>query len=315
MTKDEMQQLINSIMFSEYEFGIQIYVYLRSNGEDTIKRFHATDKLLKSIKSKISDTVRERYVRFDVEYDSSENIADNRKSLYEIIQDSDYKPFSSLNRVEDCNHYYSEEDKKTLIGFLFRINLNDKFFWIYQHTYPFSRIKKSKQVLAYLVGDTYEELEHEIVNIDSRVDIIIIGDSIITSEINLIQRFFYFERYIRTGAQKTIDIIESKDIVNEIGIFKSLEEKTQLTNAKKLLKAKNSPVLKMEKGILFERLSSHLRYQTMFKIEDNHIIISSQKDACAFLKMLNDDIVRSELTGTEYDSPSKTVMEPVDENT
>jgi cytosine/adenosine deaminase-related metal-dependent hydrolase len=31
-----------------------------------------------------------------------------------------------------------------------------------------------------------------------------------------------------------------------------------------------------------------------------------------FIKMLNDDILRSDLTGWEYDSPSKKVLEPLD---
>ena len=41
------------------------------------------------------------------------------------------------------------------------------------------------------------------------------------------------------------------------------------------------------------------------------IVISSQKEAAAFIKMLNDDIVRSELTGKEYDSSSKMLLGPV----
>lgn len=54
-----------------------------------------------------------------------------------------------------------------------------------------------------------------------------------------------------------------------------------------------------------------LRYKTMFKFEEDHIVISSQKEAAAFIKMLNDDIVRSELTGKEYDSSSKMLLGPV----
>ena len=49
----------------------------------------------------------------------------------------------------------------------------------------------------------------------------------------------------------------------------------------------------------------------MFKFEEDHIVISSQKEAAAFIKMLNDDIVRYELTGKEYDSSSKMLLGPV----
>ena len=95
-------------------------------------------------------------------------------------------------------------------------------------------------------------------------------------------------------------------IMNRLNIIKS-----KLTNAKKLLKAKNSPVLQMKKNDLLENLKKHSRYKTMFKFEEDHIVISSQKEAAAFIKMLNDDIVRSELTGKEYDSSSKMLLGPV----
>lgn len=314
MTKDEMQSSINSIMFSGVDFGIEMFVCLRGDGGYKVKRLRATDKLLSSTKHNLANTICNSYTDSDIEYDSSENIADNKKSFYEIIQDNEYQPFSFLEHAEACTDYYSESDRKDLWGFLFRINLNDNCFWIYQHVYSVSRIDRSKHIFAYLVKNTYDEFDSDIVQIDSRADIIIIGASIITAKIDLLQRFFGFEQYIRAGAQKTIEIIGSMDIVTGLEKFIALENKSRLTNAKKLLKAKNSPVLKMEKDVLVGRLKNHSRYKTMFKFEGDHIVIDSQKDAAAFIKMVNDDIVRSELTGQEYDSSSKSILEPTNES-
>lgn len=313
MTKDEIQSSINSIMSSDVDFGIEMFVCLRGDDGYKIKRLRATDKLLASTKRNLANTICNSYISPDAEYDSSENIADNKKSIYEIIQDSEYQPFSFLDKAEGCMDYYSEGDKKDLCGFLFRINLNDKCFWVYQHVYSVSRIDRSKHIFAYLVKNTYDEFDNDIVQIDSRADMIIMGSSIITAKIDLLQRFFGFEKYIRAGAQKTIEIIGSMDIVTGLEKFIALENKSRLTNAKKLLKARNSPVLKMEKAVLVDRLKNHSRYKTMFKFEDDHIVIDSQKDAAAFIKMVNDDIVRSELTGQEYDSSAKSLLEPTEE--
>ena len=318
MTKDEIQSSINSIMFSDVDFGIEMFVCLREDDGYgaiiyKIKRLRATDKLLASTKRNLANTICNSYISPDAEYDSSENIADNKKSIYEIIQDSEYQPFSFLDKAEGCMDYYSEGDKKDLCGFLFRINLNDKCFWVYQHVYSVSRIDRSKHIFAYLVKNTYDEFDNDIVQIDSRADMIIMGSSIITAKIDLLQRFFGFEQYIRAGAQKTIEIIGSMDIVTGLEKFIALENKSRLTNAKKLLKARNSPVLKMEKAVLVDRLKNHSRYKTMFKFEDDHIVIDSQKAAAAFIKMVNDDIVRSELTGQEYDSSAKSLLEPTEE--
>ena len=158
---------------------------------------------------------------------------------------------------------------------------------------------------------TYDEIDSDIVQIDSRADVIIFSSSVVTAKMDLMQRFFGFEQYIRAGAQKTIEIIRDLDIVDSLEKFVAFENKSKLTNAKKLLKAKNSPVLQMKKNDLLENLKKHSRYKTMFKFEEDHIVISSQKEAAAFIKMLNDDIVRSELTGKEYDSSSKMLLGPV----
>lgn len=232
MTKGEMQTIINSIMFAGTEFGIEIFVCLRGDYGYKVKRLRATDKLLSSTRRNLADTIYNRYMSPDIEYDSSENIADNKKAIYEIIQSRDYRPFSFLEQAKACTDYYSENDRKDLAGFLFRINLNDSYFWIYQHVYSVSRIDRSKHILAFLVKDTYDEFDKDIVQIDSRADVIIFGSSIVTAKIDLMQRFFGFEQYIRAGAQKTIEIIGSMDIVTGLEKFIALENKSRLTNAR-----------------------------------------------------------------------------------
>lgn len=311
MTKEEIQASIKSIMFSGSVCGIEIYACLRDESGYQTKKIRATDKLLSSTKDKVAGFINCTYLADDAEFDTSENIADNKKEFYEISLTESYSPFAFLDDAEKRTEYYSESDRNKLSGFLFKINLNDQYFWVYQHIYSVSRIDRSKNVIALFIGDTYDEVNSDIVQIDSRADIIIFSSSAVTAKMDLMQRFFGFEQYIRAGAQKTIEIIRNLDIVDSLEKFVAFENKNKLTNAKKLLKAKNSPVLQMKKNDLLENLKKHSRYKTMFKFEKDHIVISSQKEAAAFIKMLNDNIVRSELTGKEYDSSSKMLLGPV----
>ena len=50
----------------------------------------------------------------------------------------------------------------------------------------------------------------------------------------------------------------------------------------------------------------------VFEINDGKIIISNQKQAVEFIKMLNDSILKSELTDAEYDSTVKTELAPIE---
>ena len=310
MTKAQMQEHIKSIISAKTKNGFSIFACLKADTGLMLKQLQATDKLIDNTERKLLNVLEQKYLSEEMEYDSSDNIADNKKALYEVIQDEKYHPFDFLKDYRGVSEKFSDSDRNKLLGFFFRVNRNEKHFWIYQHMYSVSRIDRSKHIFAIISKDTiYEEIQGDILQIDARADLIVIGNSIITSKIELLQRSFSFETYIRSGAQKTINSIERLGIVQGLEKFIAFENKNKLTNAKKLLKARNSKVLTMDRKTLLERLKSHARYSTMFVFEGDHIIIKTQKEAASFIKMLNDDIVRSELTGQEYDSLSKTALD------
>lgn len=62
-------------------------------------------------------------------------------------------------------------------------------------TFEVSRIDRSKNVIALFVGDTYDEIDSDIVQIDSRADVIIFSSSVVTAKMDLMQRFFGFSEF------------------------------------------------------------------------------------------------------------------------
>lgn len=313
MTKDEVQCGLREILTGTSKHGLEMFTCLKEPEKLVIKRFSITDDLRNRVSNNLDKAIEGMFLSEETVIDSSENIADNKNVLYEIIQDDKYQPFTFLKAYNSVTEYYdATEDRSHLLGFMVRLNMNEKAVWVYQHVYSASRIDRSRNILAFFNNHKiYDEIKRDVVQINSRVDFLIMGDSIFSSKIELLQKYFEFEKYIRSGAKRTIELISRMDIVTDLGKFFALESKVKLTNAKKLLKASNSPVLKMDGHILIERLKRHPRYSQMFKFQDKHIIIESQKAASSFIKMLNDDIVRSELTGQEYDSSSKLRLEPI----
>ena len=61
----------------------------------------------------------------------------------------------------------------------------------------------------------------------------------------------------------------------------------------------------MDKNVLLEKLKTLPRYKDKLEIDNGKIKILNQKQAIEFIKMLNDSILRSELTDAEYDSTVK----------
>ena len=310
MTTSEMKTSIQNIIDNEY--GILIYALLNNIGTLSVVKFIPDDNLGRSIAGMLERILKDTFLNEDVVLDSVENIDNNQNVFYEILQKDEYRPFAFLNTFSTVTESYSEHNIDQIMGFLFRLNVDDQAIWLYQQiTYP-QMIKRSKNIYAMLANDNiYTLLDRDVLKIESKIDCVIIGDSIITKKIDLMQRCFHFEEYIRKEANETIRLIEERGIVDNLCRLVALGDKKTLTNAKKLMKAKRSPVLRMRKDVLMSKLNNLPRYKDKWRIQDGKILIQNQNEALEFLKMLNDDILRSELTDTEYDSSVKTELPPL----
>ncbi len=309
MTTKEMKDYIKRIIYSEY--GISAFAVIKKDETFSLKKFVLDDDLMSNVSEMFKNILDGQFLDDSAALDRAENIDDDRKVFYEIPQTTDYCPFGFLSNHSQITDKYSENDVDDLIGFAFKLNVNDTIVWIYQQVnYP-QLIKKSKNIYAIISGGAYTTLKKDVLKIERKVDCLIIDKSIITTKIELMQRVFHFEDFVRGEAQKTIQFISEMGIVSGVDKFLSLADKKALTNAKKLYKAKNSPVLRMKKEVLLDKLSTLPRYKGTFEISEGQIQINNQKQATAFLKMLNDSILKSELTDAEYDSTVKTELEPI----
>lgn len=281
MTKSEIQNYINGIISKGYE--PEVYALLKINDAYMLKNFLAEESLLTEMKKSVDSMLKEKIFDDDFNVEDASKIEENLKVYYEIIQDQEYKPFDFLK--SSITDSYKESDQKNLKGFFLKINFNTKCFWIYQHKYPMTLINKKGSVIAFLnKQNRYEPLNVDVVKFDNKIDLLIINNSIITKNINLLQKEFSFEKFIRTEADKGIKSIESLGIISSTEILKTMAASTKLTTSKKLMNIKNSKTMNLGKEELYNNAKNHSLYKNLFKFDDEkkEIIINSQKDANQF---------------------------------
>ena len=314
MDKQHMCEYINGIIATESTCGMDIFACVTETGNRMLKKFKATAPLKTEIRNRILRVILDKYINEDVELESIDNIADNKNCLYWIDQSEEYQPFTFAENSDQITAEFSMSEQVQLKGFVFKFNLNDTYFLAYQKVSGVSFMRHANSVYAFFNRNTYDIMASDILRIKNVVDLIIINRTIIVKNLSVLQNEFGFERKIRSDAHQAVTLIETIGILADSSKLHSFIAKAKLTNAKKFMKIKNSPVVKMNKDTLAERIKAHKRYAGLFSFnEKNEIVIKSEKDVNKLLAMLNDDYLRSELTDSEYDSPSKKILPPTEE--
>jgi len=118
-----MQTQVKYIIDNEY--GTSAFAVLNSNEGLLLKKFLPDDTLKAKIGEMLEGILRNNYLDEEAQVDSSDNIADNSKIFYEIIQSTEYQPFAFLDTFDSVTESYSESDAEQIMGFAFRFNVND----------------------------------------------------------------------------------------------------------------------------------------------------------------------------------------------
>ena len=304
-----MTSKIREIIETDTNCGVEIYVCLKNDEQVFyIEKMVSRNELKDRVRAIVLDVLREQYLDDDAEYGDISDVIDNKKMVYVLEQSEEYCPFSTLGDNLDVISTFEEKNIERVLGFIFKINLNSKKIFAYQQAYVGSRLQAKNVLRIMQKEDVFQIVEKEMLKIDKRVELVIVDNTILVRNVKVLQDYFGFQLFVRNQAQSVISKLEELDILGDIDVLKECQNGEKLTISKKLMKIKNSPVLEMDKDELIRKIPLIPRYRGIIHIEDGKIRTSTKKDVDNLLKLLNDDIVKSELTDKEYDSTSKILL-------
>lgn len=309
MNKLEITSKIKEITETGAVCGVDVYVCLKDEEQGFyVEKMISMNSLKDRIRSIALEVLNTQYLQEEVEYFDILDVIDNKKAVYVLEQNDEYKPFAFLNENIDEISSFDEKDIGKVLGFLFKLNLNSKKFFIYQQAYVGSKIQAKNNLRIIQKDDVFEIVDKEMLKIDKRGELLILNNTILVRNVKVLQDFFGFQRFVRNQAQSVISRLEELDILENIDVLKEYQNGEKLTISNKLMKVKNSPVLEMDKDELIIKIPLVTRYKDIIHIENGKIRANTKKDVDNLMKLLNDDYVKSELTDKEYDSVSKTLL-------
>lgn len=162
-----------------------------------------------------------------------------------------------------------------------------------------------------------KRFEDQLLRITAKFQVLRVNEEIIITDLNSIEKSFGFHDVITREATSSLEVI------NQMALVQNIESLQELVNdvsfARKLTKvAKNSPVIKMNipnaSIILFSKQHPLTKKKMRYSEDGTQFSLDTRVSKDLLIKILNDDLLTSELTKLYYDSLAKDGIEVEKEN-
>ena len=158
----------------------------------------------------------------------------------------------------------------------------------------------------------FEKMDGEdIIRLNGDSQIFCLDKEIYVTDINVLEKFIGFTQLIYKDANEALEEINDLNILEDIEALRDSVE--DISFARKLSKVKTtSPIFKLgitkETIIDFTKNTTVLSGKFKYSEDGKSIVLDTKKSKEAFLKLMNDAFLRSELTKQYYEALSKDSM-------
>lgn len=312
--KEKVEQILNQ------KNGIEVYAVLKKNDSRIIKLVNIADE------TDTSDTTSEEMLcgfttvvanSFESYICSDEVLklssADERKNaLYYYDLDELPEEMKLMKRVSMDEHEievfnFEEDSLDEIVAFITVIGNADRNIILYKQQYPISLLKRDKCMLSPVRHkNRLKKVDSDILRVDFNFQFCLLEDIIYISDIDKMEKICSFHTLITNEAKKSIEKISAINILENVEVLE--DELENVTFARKLTRIyKDSKVLGVipNKTIVdFTKKHSYFKKHPI-KSEGDRFVLDTKKSKEAFIKLMKDDFLISELTNFEYESLAK----------
>jgi hypothetical protein len=240
--------------------------------------------------------------------------ADERKNvIYKYDFDKEREPFLSVNTVvndEDIRKFsFSNDNLENVDAIIAKIGNADGSIYLYSKFYPINLIKQGKVIRLIKSDQRFEMFIDQLIQITGKFDIIRYNSEYYIKKYEILEKFYQFDDVIRERTRNNFEKITELEIIeDEDKLFKYLEKNP--SRARKFIKVMESSKV-IQKNIsnnqLISFVTNHFKLKDNIKTntEKNKFVLKTNKSCDYFLKLLDDDFLKSELTQEEYDAIAK----------
>lgn len=187
---------------------------------------------------------------------------------------------------------------------------------VYKHHYPTNTYRRSgfSILRAGMNQDRFKQLDEDVIRVGHAIDFLYDGVHVYVTNFKVLEKFFGFKEVIKAEAQVQLNQLAARNIVENIGDLRDrIVMLSDTTFSKKVIRAlTHSPVLGVvtnDQIIQFVRAHHTLGKKIKINGAGTQFNLDTKISQNYFVKLLNDDYLKSELTNFEYDADNKDIVE------
>lgn len=316
MRRNELLNQVSELF--QKECGIEVYAVLKQNDQKYIKLLNIKDENEQDNNSSIElmdgfmDAIeRSLYVEDEQEILKLSTADDRKNTIYYYDLDELPFEFQALKNITNYSEQFDFKDDSlnNIQGFIVQIGTQNESVVIYKQHYPISLLNRDKYMLTPVpYKNRLKKFDGDILRIDFNCQFMLWQNMIYIFDVDKMEKICSFTDIIINEAKKSIEMISKISIVDDIESLN--DELDNMTFARKLTRVyKDSKVIgKVSNEAIIRFSQTHSFFiKNPIKLNEysNKFILDTKRSKNAFLKLLNDDLLTSQLTEADYESLAK----------
>lgn len=317
---DNVKEKIGEII-SDNACSIQLYLLLKKDGQYELKLADVEDvaapELQQLFVSNLDSTIVNnenlsiRSLSKDDETSTALYLYDYEDYPEEL---SFFKEFKIEEAIKSDKFNFKDDSLSDLFAFIIYIGTMNKGVTLFKKHYPIALIKRDSFLLGVKKSkQRFEKISGEdIIRLNDSWQLMNLNGQLYIIDLKVLVKNLGFTKLITRNAEETIEAIKDLEIVGNIEAL-SDEIEDNISFARKLARIQTSSAVFQKKVpsetiIDFSKKTPALAGQFKYSESGKQIILSTKKQKVAFLRLLNDDFLHSELTAEYYAANSKDVL-------
>ncbi|MDE7339519.1 MAG: DUF4868 domain-containing protein [Lachnospiraceae bacterium] len=319
----QIREIKNEIeeMLSENN-GIMLYAVLKNEEGKTIKFLNIADEnddnnnTSSSLLKGFAEIIRNKFAVYNEDDEIIKlSSADERKNalysydLDELPLEMEWlKGVSSALAVRETFNF-REDSLNQIIALIVVVGNENNNLIMYKQQYPISFLNRDRYMLTPILHENrLKRVDQDILRIDFNYQFFLWNDIVYISDIEKMEKICSFHDIILNEAKISIQKIEEVQILDNVEVLS--DELDNISFARKLTRIyKDSKVLgKVSNQAIIEfSMRHHYFKNNPLKLTESKdkFILDTKKSKETFIKLMNDDLLTSQLTNSDYESLAK----------